>query len=43
MTPAARAYVKEDVEELGYVMNGSRVWAHLPAEVDASWPGRTRT
>ena len=35
VTPAARAYVKEDVEELGYVMNGSRVWAHLPAEVDA--------
>jgi hypothetical protein len=35
VTPAARAYVKEDVEELGYVMNGSRVWAHMPAEVDA--------
>ena len=34
VTPAARAYVKEDVEDLGYVMNGSRVWAHLPAEVD---------
>ena len=35
VTPAARAYVNEDVEDLGYVMNGSRVWAHLPAEVDA--------
>ena len=34
VTPAARAYVNEDVEDLGYVMNGSRVWAHLPAEVD---------
>jgi len=34
-TPAARNYVNEDVEDLGYVMNGSRIWAHLPAEVDA--------
>jgi uncharacterized peroxidase-related enzyme len=34
-THAARKYLEEDVEDLGYVMNGSRVWAHLPAEVDA--------
>ena len=34
-TRAARAYLEEDVEDLGYVMNGSRVWAHLPAEVEA--------
>jgi uncharacterized peroxidase-related enzyme len=34
-TRAARAYLEEDVEDLGYVMNGSRVWAHLPGEVEA--------
>ena len=29
-TPAVRRLYDEDAEELGYVMNGSRLWAHLP-------------
>ncbi len=34
-TPAAQALHREDLEELGYVMNSTRLWSHLPAEVDA--------
>ncbi|MEO5652339.1 MAG: methyltransferase domain-containing protein [Marmoricola sp.] len=30
-TPAARAMYDEDLEDLGYVMNCVRLWAHLPA------------
>ncbi len=33
-TPGARALFDEDVEELGYVMNGSRLWGHLPEAQD---------
>jgi len=33
-TPAARRLYDEDVEELGYVMNGSRTWGHLPQAHD---------
>jgi uncharacterized peroxidase-related enzyme len=29
-TPEARRLYDEDAEELGYVMNGSRMWGHLP-------------
>ena len=33
-SPAARSLHQEDLEELGYVMNSTRLWSHLPAEVD---------
>jgi uncharacterized peroxidase-related enzyme len=33
-TPAKRKLYDEDVEDLGYVMNGSRMWAHQPDAVD---------
>lgn len=29
-TPQTRRLFDEDVEEIGFVMNGSRVWGHLP-------------
>ncbi|MCU1452113.1 MAG: hypothetical protein JWN46_259 [Acidimicrobiales bacterium] len=34
-SPAAQAMFDEDISEVGYVMNASRLWAHQPATVDA--------
>ncbi len=34
-TPAAEAMVEEDLEDPGYVMNLTRLWAHLPAELES--------
>lgn len=33
-TPQLRKLFGEDVEEMGFVMNGSRVWGHLPDHQD---------
>ncbi len=33
-TPEVRRLFEEDVEEMGFVMNGSRLWGHLPADND---------
>ena len=34
-TPAARELYDEDMDDYGYVMNVTRLWAHLPAENQA--------
>ncbi len=34
-TPAARVLYDEDVDDLGYVMNATRLWGHVPAEHEA--------
>lgn len=34
-TPEAQRLFDEDVEELGYVMNASRLWAHQPGMREA--------
>ena len=34
-TPEVRRVYDEDVDDLGYVMNASRVWAHLPGAHEA--------
>jgi len=34
-TPAARELYDEDVHDLGYVMNLTRLWAHVPSEHEA--------
>lgn len=33
-TPAVRASFAEDLEQLGFVMNSSRLWAYQPASLD---------
>lgn len=35
LSQAARALYQEDEEDLGYVMNASRLWAHLPEAHEA--------
>ncbi|MDQ6934031.1 MAG: methyltransferase domain-containing protein [Actinomycetota bacterium] len=34
-TPQVRRLFDEDVEDMGFVMNASRLWAHLPDQLDA--------
>lgn len=34
-TPEARALFDEDLEEVGFVMNVSRLWSHQPVQLDA--------
>lgn len=33
-TPAAQRLRQDDLDELGYVMNASRLWGHLPATIE---------
>lgn len=35
LTPESQAHFDEDLEELGFVMNVSRLWMHQPVELDA--------
>jgi uncharacterized peroxidase-related enzyme len=35
LTPEAQALLADDLEELGFVMNVSKLWTHQPAELDA--------
>jgi alkylhydroperoxidase family enzyme len=35
ITPGAQALFDDDITETGYIWNGSRLWAHQPATVEA--------